>query len=819
MKKLDFKKDILPHLVAVIIFLILTFIFFKPSLIDGKSLNQSDIVQWQASAQELVEYRAETGEEGLWTNSIFGGMPAYLISVKWGNQLIKTAHAIYTLGLPHPVRIIFACMLSFYIMLLCFGVRPYVAIIGAIAFGLSSYNMIGMTAGHNARISAVSFMPLVMGGIHLCFNKYKWLGMSLTALALAMQMRVNHLQITYYLAFIVGIYGIVQLIYAAQENRLPEFGRRLGLLVIAAIMAVGTFFGEFYATYEYGKYSNRGKSELTNQTNEEMNTDGLGKTYAFQYSNGIWDPFTLFIPNALGGNGPFPPDGELAMSLKPLGVSFQQIPQLGIQTYWGKESPTTYYAGAIMIFLLVVGFFVVDKKYLIWLITVAVLGILFSYGRNLPSFNNFMFDYFPGYNKFRSVTFTMVMPIFSFALIGCLVLEKIFEERFKAISKKQLAIAFGITGGLALFLAVGSGALSYRSDVDRQLSQLLAEQAGPQVANDVISGIRADRQGIMQADAFRSFAFIALFGLTLYLLLIDKISSLMASAGMTILMVADTGFVSSRFMSEGNFSTNYNTQSFALSAADQSIKNNESPGDRVLDLTKSFYNGIPSYHHHLINGYHGARVRRYQEIIDNKLLDEYSNIRNVIQSGSQDFSAFPIINMLNTKFLIVNPGSASGALINNSASGSAWFAEGLVFSDDADAEFSNTLSQPDLRSKAVVRSDEVSASQGLSNGTITLVESRPGYWKYETSNTGDGFAVFSEVYYPKGFEVTVDGEEVEMTHANYILRGLPIPSGSHVVEFKFAPKIYTSGTIIMSIMSILVLAGFLFTVYLNLKKS
>ncbi len=809
MKKLDFKKDILPHLVAITIFLILTFIFFKPVLLDGKSLNQSDIVQWEASAQELVEYRAETGEEGLWTNSIFGGMPAYLISVKWGNQLIKTAHAVYTLGLPHPVRIVFACMLSFYIMLLCFGVRPYVAIIGAIAFGLSSYNIIGLTAGHNARISAVSFMPLVMGGIHLCFNKNKWLGMSLTALALAMQMRVNHLQITYYLAFIVGIYGLVQLIYAYKNGSLPEFSKRLGLLAIAAVVAIGTFFGEFYATYEYGKYSNRGQSELSNQSNAEMNEDGLPKSYAFQYSNGIWDPFTLFIPNALGGNGPFPEDGELALELRGAGANPQVIQQYitGVPTYWGKETPTTYYAGAIMVFLLVVGFFTLEKKYLYWLLAVALLGILFSYGRNLESFNNFMFDYFPGYNKFRSVTFTMVMPIFAFALIGSLALEKVMGLGFKAITKKQLAIAFGATGGLALILAIGSGMFSYRAGIDAQLQQQLADAA------------QADRQAILQADAWRSFAFIALFGATLYLFLIDKISVVMASAGMIILMAVDTGFVSSRFLGEEKFSNNYRTQSFTKTPADQFIEQNEQKGDRVLDLTRGFYNGISAYHHHLINGYHGARVRRYQEIIDNKLLDEYSGIRATIESASQDFSDYPIINMMNTKFLIINHGSPSGALINNSAYGNAWFAQELIYAENADEEFTNTLAQNDLSSNAVVRYDEVETGQDLSVGTISLTETRPGYWKYQTNNSGDGFAVFSEIYYPKGFQVTIDGEPVNMTHANYILRGLSVPAGQHTIEFTFAPTIYTTGTIIMSIMSILLIGGFLFTVYLNLKKT
>ena len=555
MIKVDFKQDILPHIVAIGIFLVLTVLFFQPVFFENKGLYQGDILQWEGGAKEILDYRAETGEEGLWTNSMFGGMPAYLVSVKWGNEVIKTMHAILSVGLPHPVRIIFVSMVSFYIMLLCFKVRPYLAIIGAVTFALSSYNIIGITAGHNARISAVSLMPLVMGGIHLCFTRNKWLGFSLTALALAMQMRVNHLQITYYLAFIVGIYGLLQLIHSIKHGELKPFVQRLGLLVLAAILAVGTFFGEFYATYEYGKYSNRGQSELTQQTNQELNEDGLSKSYAFQYSNGLADPFTLFIPNALGGNDPLGTDSETADVLRRAGANetqvIQTLPQL--RTYWGNESPTTYYAGAIMVFLCVVGLFFVERRYVIWLIAISILGILLSYGRNLPSLNYFFFDYFPGYNKFRSVSFTIVMPVFGIVFLAMLGLEKLVSQKLDKQRKKKLWIALGATGGLALLLAIIPGIFGFGSPFDAQLPVEYA------------SALKDDRKALFRSDAFRAFIFIALFAATYWLYSINKLSKPIAFGLMILLGILDVGLIANRFIDDANFVRSPRQQFFAES--------------------------------------------------------------------------------------------------------------------------------------------------------------------------------------------------------------------------------------------------------------
>ena len=809
MKKIVFHKDVLPHLVALAIFVILTLIFFKPAFFEQKSLAQSDIVQWRASAQELIEYRNETGEEGLWTNAIFGGMPAYLISVKWGNELIKTIHSIYALGLPHPVRIIFASMVSFYIMLLCFKVRPYLAILGAIAFGFSTYQIIGLTAGHNARISAVSFMPLVLGGVHLCFHRYKWLGAALTALALAMQLRVNHLQITYYLAFILLIYGAIHLYEAYKNGTLKVFGQRLLLLIIAAIMAIGTFFGEFYATYEYGKYSNRGATELSNQDNAEMNSDGLSKSYAFQYSNGIWDPFTLFIPNALGGNGPFPEDSKLADFLIQNGANNAQIQQYlrGVPTYWGKETPTTYYAGAIMVFLFVLGCLLVERKYVVWAVLVALLGILLSYGRNFPAFNELMFDYFPGYNKFRSVTFTMVMPIFAICFLGMLGLESFLQQKWNKKTQKTLLIALGSTAGLAFFLWLFAGIFSFRSGIDAQLQQEVAE------------AVQASRKGLLKADSIRAAGFILVFGALLYLYHLQKVSETVLTLLLLFIGSIEVLTVSSRFIGENNYQRQSGAYQFKLSQADQAINNQKQPGDRVLDLTQQFYSAQAAYHHQLVNGYHGARIRRYQEIMDNGLIDEYATLRQSVQDGNVNFSDYPLLNMMNTKFLIINPSSANGVIVNDAANGAAWFVENLIAGESIDEVFERTLKLRDNKSAAVVYEQDLSdLPESISAGQIELTDYHPGHWEYKSKNEGEGFAVFSEVFYPKGFQVSIDGEPAQMIAANYTLRGMVIPAGDHTITIDFEPKIYTTGVVVMRIFSFLILFAFLGAIYISLKR-
>ena len=449
-KGIDFKNDILPHLVAIVVFVIITIGYFSPVFFKNQSISQYDIQQWQGGAKELIDYREQTGEEGLWTNSMFSGMPAYLVDVNWSDDIIVGLHRIYTVGLPHPMRMIFAALLSFYILALSFKIRPYIAIAGAIVFGLSSFMIIGIAAGHNARIGAIAYMPLVIAGIHLTLTGKRWLGLGISTAALALHLRVNHLQITYYLLLTVVIYGIVMLIASYRNGTLKDFSINIGLLIVSAAIAVSSFFGELWSTYEYSEFSIRGKSELQS-IGEDESSDGLDKSYAFQYSNGIFEPLTLFVPDVLGGASSNYLVGD------PESYTYRALQRSGDQetanqlirfssSYFGKQSVAApYYAGAVSFLLLVIGILFAEKKYKIWLLTVLGLGIILSWGSNFASFNYMMFDYFPGYNKFRSVTFTIVLAILGISLLGSLGLESLLRTGLNPQTRNKLFIALGVS--------------------------------------------------------------------------------------------------------------------------------------------------------------------------------------------------------------------------------------------------------------------------------------------------------------------------------------------------------------------------------------
>jgi hypothetical protein len=420
------------------------------------------------------------------------------------------------LFLPHPVANVFLGFLSYYILLLAFRVRPYLAIVGALAFGLSSFIIIGLGAGHNGRIGATAFMPLVMAGIHLAFTGKRILGIGVTAAGLALHLRENHLQMTYYLMFIVGVYGLVQLIDYIREKKLKEFGITLGMLVPAALLAAGTFFGQFWAISEYSKYTIRGKGDLVSPTATQP-ADGLTKEYAFSHSNGISEPLTLLIPNILGGSSSnFLVQNEESETFKALSQSgdnqlANQLAQYS-SSYWGPQSITApYYAGAIIVFLFMVGILFAEKKWVWWLVPLAALSILLTYGKNFPTFNYFMFDYFPGYNKFRSVTFALVIILLVMPLLGFLGLEKFMQQPFGKKSKSRLWIALAVPGGLCFLFWLLGGFGNFTRDLEKDLPVWY------------LNALKADRIQLLKSDAFRSFLFIASVFITLYLQVWKKI--------------------------------------------------------------------------------------------------------------------------------------------------------------------------------------------------------------------------------------------------------------------------------------------------------
>ncbi|MEJ0055800.1 MAG: hypothetical protein WDN75_09200 [Bacteroidota bacterium] len=633
-------KDILPHLLAVIVFLVVTVTFFSPVFFDNKILSQQDITQFLWGSKELRDFRDATGEEGLWAGTMFSGMPAYMVNLDWSDGVVVGMKKVLSLFLPHPVCNIFLSFVCYYIMMLAFRVRLYLAIAGALAFGLSSYMIIGLSAGHNARIGAIAFMPLVMAGIHLAFTDKRTLGFGVTAAGLSLQLRENHVQITYYLVIIVAVYGVVQLISAFREKKLNEYAKTIGVLVVAATIAVCTFAGPLWAINEFSKYSTRAKSELVTSS-EDASGSGLPKSYAFQYSNGIFEPITALVPNFYGGSSfnAFVNDEK--------SKTYQSLVQSGDQntanqlaqfssSYWGDQPLSApYYESAILVFLFVLGCFIVERKYWLWLVVSSGLAIALSWGDNFASFNYFLFDYLPGYNKFRSVTFVMVIVFFSFPLLGMMGLENILQTGMTKELKKKLLIAFGLTGGLCLLFFIFAGSFSYARPNEARLPVWF------------LTALHSDRESLLRSDAFRSFAFILVIFILLYFDLPKRISLPGFFAFLILAVAIDVVVVDKRYFTEGNYQRKRDTSKFTASPADEAILRDKSYY-RVLNLV-DFYNAGTSQFHHSLGGYSGVRLKRYQELYDSCISVENERFIADAQKGDIDFEKFGILNMLNTR--------------------------------------------------------------------------------------------------------------------------------------------------------------------------
>lgn len=814
MKKINFKTQILPHLVAIIAFLLITVIFFNPLFFGNKVLQQHDIQQWEGGAQELAEFREATGEEGLWTNSMFSGMPAYLVNVKWSDGIIDAFKTVMALALPHPVRNIFLAFISFYILLLTFRVRPYLAIGGAIAFGLSTFMIIGLGAGHNSRIGAIAFMPLVLAGIHLTYTRNMILGFGLTAAALALELRENHLQITYYLLLMVIIYGILMVIEAVKNDQLTGFLKKTGLLVIAALIALGTFFGKFWAISEYSAYSIRGQSELTTPKDDDDSKDsGLKKDYAFQYSNGILEPLTLLIPNYFGGSSSNflvqDEKSEIFKALQRAGDP-QMANQLARYTssYWGDQPFTApYYAGAIICFLFILGLIFAEKKYVIWLSIVVVLSIMLSWGDNFKLFNYFVFDYLPGYNKFRSVTFTLIMALLAMPLLGFIGLEDLLKRGLNKATQKKLLVAGGITGGFCLLVILFAGIASFTKSGEAQLPAWF------------LNALQEDRESLMRADAFRSLAFIVLAVAVIYLHLRQKISFGLMATLLAFLILIDLWVVDKRYFGEDNYQRKRGASFFTMTAADKEIKKDKTLSYRVYNLQGAMAEARTSYHHKSIGGYHGAKLRRYQDLFDHCMEEETNKLIQQLQAGNRDLSDFDVLNMLNAKYLTFGP-SKTSYLENTNALGNAWFVSEVEKVSNPSEELAKTCTI-DTKSTAVMDTSLFKVTQSIqydSAASIRLTSYQPNELTYDVKSSSSGLAVFSEIYYPKGWKATIDGKEADILRVNYVLRALEVPEGEHTIKFVFKPKAYVIGDKITFISSLVFLLVFVGSIGWSIKK-
>ncbi|MGK7388826.1 MAG: YfhO family protein [Candidatus Cyclobacteriaceae bacterium M2_1C_046] len=818
MKNINFSKHILPHLIAVVVLYIITAIFFNPVVFDDKVIEQHDITQWRGGAQELITHREKTGEEGLWTNSMFSGMPAYLVNTFWSDKPVKFIKIIAALGLPHPVSNIFLAFISYYILLLSFGVRPYLAIGGAIAFGLSTYNIVGIAAGHNARIGAVAFMPLVIAGAHITLTRSRILGFGVTTVATALHLMENHLQITYYLLLMLLVYGIIQLIDFAKRKELKELFARAGIAIAAALIALLSFAGSFWSTWEYSKYSMRGPSELAAENRDLEGEGGLKKDYAFQYSNGIFEPLTLMIPNVLGGASTnYLVQQEDSDVLKALQTA--PDPQMANQlaryssSYWGPQPLSApYYIGAIICFFFALGIVFADRKYVIWLVIMTILGIMLSWGDNFKAFNYFMFEYFPAYNKFRSVTFTLILPIVSIPLLGFLGLEKLMALKWTKEVKKKFIIALAFTGGLCLLIIIISGMFSYTREVEKQLPLWF------------LKALRSDRQDLLISDAFRSLVFILLAAGLLWLYKIEKLKTALMAGILTLLITIDVWAVDKRLFGEDNFRKVYgDAYTQQPLPVDVEIKKDKALSYRVYNLQGAWSEARTSYHHKSIGGYHGAKMRRYQDLYDLCLENETIEAINDLRAGQPNFNEYGILNMLNAKYLTFGT-EKNNVIQNPGALGNAWMPDEVIRVNSPDEEIKTTCQiNPADEVVIDVSKFDVPATIPTAEGNVKLTEYAPNKLVYQADLRDKGLVVFSEIYYPAGWQATVDGEPVDILRVNYVLRALIVPEGQHTITFEFKPDAYFIGDKITMAGSWLVLLIFLgsvaFTIIKRSKKS
>jgi hypothetical protein len=785
---IDFKRDVLPHLIAILIFLALTAVYFAPVLFEGKAMAQHDILQFKGGAKEIQDYREATGEETLWTNSMFSGMPSYLINTRYSGDLSGYIHTILTFNLPAMAGNIFITLLCAYILLVTLRLNTWVSVIGAIAITFTSYNFIILEAGHNTKSLTIAYIPLVLAGMFYALRRNLWIGAAIFALGLTLNLHFNHLQMTYYMLLMVLVWMVVELVYAIKEGRIADLVKRGLVLAVAAVLAVGVNFGRLYTVAEYSQHSIRGKSELSVANSGDKTSSGLDRDYAFSWSYGVGETITLLIPDFYGGSSSSKLDKNsesyaafTRMGLPPMQA--EQIVKQGLPTYWGPQPMTSgpVYVGAIVVFLFVLGLFIVHKPTRIWLLGATILSIVLAWGKNFEAFNYLMFDYFPGYNKFRAVSSALVIAQITMPLLGILALYKVIRDRdlIKNLDKKLL-ISGGITAGIALLVWLFAGSASFAADVDAQLQQ----------SGFPIDAIRADRESMMRSDALRSFVFIALAVGLLYFYLKNKLSATMAMAGIGLLVLVDLWGVNKRYLNDADFEKRVVENHFQPTRADQMILQDKDPHYRVLYLPNPFNDARTSYFHKSVGGYHGAKLRRYQDVID----------RHIAQNNLE------VLHMLNTRYVITGDQQQPVQRVPG-ALGNAWFVSEVKTVNNPDEEI-EALNGLDASSTAVVdvsKFKTAATTYNADGSTIELTKYQPNALTYGVNTTQNGLVVFSEVYYADGWQAYLNGQPVDHIRANYILRAMEVPAGKHTIEFKFEPSSYTLGNTVSWISSILLL--------------
>ena len=816
-------KKFLPDVVVVLVFAIISFAYFLVPVTQGKILFQHDASAGVGSAQELTEYQNRTGETTRWTNSIFGGMPTYQMSPSYQSTdgLSQVMNA-YHLWLPDNVWFLFAYLLGFYILLRAFDFRQTLAALGSIMWAFSSYFLIIIAAGHLWKVMALAYLPPMIAGIVLAYRGRYLSGFIVTALFTAFEIKANHVQMTYYYLFIILFMVIAYLVKAVREKQLAGFMKSTGVVAAAAVIGIAINLSSLYHTWQYQKESMRGKSELVKKDAANQTSSGLDRDYITQWSYGIDETLTLLVPDAKGGATV--PLSKNATAMAKADPQIQSmIPQLydAIPQYFGTQPGTSgpVYVGAFVLFLFILGLFIVRGSMKWALLAATVLSVLLAWGHNFMGFTNFFLDYIPMYAKFRTVASILVIAEFTIPLLAALALKKIVDEP-EVLTKqmKFVYISLALTAGVALLIALFPGMMEpFISDQERQMITSI-QGMDSNTANMILSNIATMREAMVSADAWRSVIIILIGFALLFLYKMKKLRAEYMVICMAVLCLVDMWQVDKRYLNDEMFvPKSERDMPHQATSTDLAIMKDKSLDYRVLNLASNTFNeNETSYFHKSIGGYHPAKLRRYQEMIDAYIAPEMQKTMQAIAAAGGNMQAvdgvkiFPVLNMLNTKYFILPlQGGTTAPIQNPYAQGNGWFVNKLSYVDDANAEYAE-VGKIDVRHEAVAdKKFEAALGQAKVNdstASVKLDKYEPNNLQYTVNSKNGGVVVFSEIYYP-GWTATIDGQPAELGRVNYILRAVSVKPGKHTVVLDFHPtSISTTETIAYIAIVILLLA-------------
>jgi hypothetical protein len=808
------------HFIVAALFVAICFIYFTPAFL-GKSLGQNDVTRAQSTQTEINEY-IEKGKTILWTNQIHGGMPTFQIWAPYPDNITTWVVNGINYTFPKPVGTVLLFMFGTYLLFSVLNLKPWLAATGAIAFTFSSYNIILLAAGHANQVFAIAFFAPVIAGIILILRGKYMLGTGLAALFIALEIRANHIQMTYYLMLAVLTLVIVEFYYAVKAKETKVFFKSIACAALATLLAVAVNASSLWSTYEYGEETIRGRSNLTQQS--VGGSSGLPKDYAYQWSQGVQECLTFLIPNAYGGSsrGHADPHSNVAQTLIGMGAQADQAANVAgsLSLYWGDKQFTEgpFYFGAAICFLFTLGLLVVNGRMKWWLVAVTILTVLLSFGRNWPYLSDLFFDYFPLYNKFRAVESILAVGALCFIMLALLAVNEVTVNSDKPLLLKKSKIALYVTGGLCLLIAIVPGLfLSFRtSDHVNFIGQLKQALGIDDVTAQTIgNALVSDRKAAAQSDAVRSLMYILIgFGL-LWAYLKNKLSVTLFSVGLLFLVLIDMWSIDRRYLNSDSFVAKEEVMPPQLRKVDKQIKLDTDPNFKVIDLTQSILSDATTpYFHKSIGGYSAVRLKRFEELIDVQFRERLN---------------MNILGMLNTKYIITTDENTPNLkiVLNPSACGHAWFVNSIKYVKDADQEMA-AIKDFSPKNEAIIH-EEFKGQSGFEEGLIpqgnkkiVLVSYSPDHLTYQSSSTSKNIAVFSEIYYTKGWKMFIDGAEMPYFRANYILRAAQIPAGNHKIEFVFHPNSYYTGEKISlagSFFLLLLLAGVAVKGFKNLKTS